>query len=309
MNLYQRLNARWTLGRKIGEGGFGKVFKITDPNGNVSALKVCPVFDPKKMPLILSEIIAVIELSANTEINNIVNTFEGWTETYDRDTHEQFGVWYRWKRPATPKEFLFLRVELCDMDLRKWLRKRPKVKERWNVLLQIARGLEFIHGKGMTHRDLKPDNILIKFVKGKTYAKVCDFGLTKAVKPGQKITGSAGTRGYMAPEQARGKPHDNTVDMWAFGVIIEDVFTWAGGDRTVWKSLAARAKKVNPRKRISATEMVKCLEDHIYDSGTDFSPKPLRGFWNRQPARRKNANRNVRWGTRKVGRRGRQYRL
>jgi len=203
--------------------------------------------------------------------------------------HQRFGVWYESRHPTTPKELLVLRVELCDMDLHKWLKGNPRVKERWGVLLQIARGLEFIHAKGMTHRDMKPGNVLIKVANGRTYAKVGDFGLTKLGGEVSDLTGSSGTRDYMPPEQRRGDPHDNTVDMWAFGVIMEEALAGTA-DETVGKDIAKLVKQINPKRRLSATQMAQRLEDHIYGPGYRSHRQRLQGHRNHQPAKRKVGN-------------------
>src|SRR5438128_4826337 len=88
---------------------------------------------------------------------------------------------------------------------------------------QIAEALEAAHEKGIIHRDLKSGNVRI--TPGGV-VKVLDFGLAKAV-PEASLTMTAteegvvlGTAGYMAPEQAQGKPVDRRTDIWAFGVVV-----------------------------------------------------------------------------------------
>ena len=101
------------------------------------------------------------------------------------------------------------------------------------VARQIAQALEAAHDAGIIHRDLKPSNIKLR---PDGTVKVLDFGLAKA-HGGSTIsgidqthsptmqTGTAagmilGTAAYMAPEQARGRPVDKRVDVWAFGVVF-----------------------------------------------------------------------------------------
>src|ERR1051326_699409 len=104
---------------------------------------------------------------------------------------------------------------------------------------QIAGGLEAAHEKAIVHRDLKPANIKIT-PDGKV--KILDFGLAKAFESESAtsvgLTNSPtltleatrtgmilGTAGYMAPEQARGRPVDKRADIWAFGVIVYEMLT------------------------------------------------------------------------------------
>ena len=106
------------------------------------------------------------------------------------------------------------------------------------VARQIAEALEEAHAHGIIHRDLKPANIK---VRDDGTVKVLDFGLAKAFNPADgsnalanspTLTAQAtamgvllGTAAYMAPEQAKGKPVDKRVDIWAFGVVLYEMLT------------------------------------------------------------------------------------
>ncbi len=102
-----------------------------------------------------------------------------------------------------------------------------------SILRDVARALEFAHAKGVAHRDIKPDNILL----AGTTATVSDFGIAKALLASQAshaVTVSAprtelgfviGTPQYMAPEQAAGESGiDHRVDIYAFGCVAFEMF-------------------------------------------------------------------------------------
>src|SRR5438093_543373 len=112
------------------------------------------------------------------------------------------------------------------------------LEESLAIARQIAEALEAAHEKGIVHRDLKPANVKIT---PEGVVKVLDFGLakmaeqttaaenpkvsptltTEATRAGQIL----GTLAYMAPEQARGKTLDKRDDIWAYGVVLYEMFT------------------------------------------------------------------------------------
>ena len=103
---------------------------------------------------------------------------------------------------------------------------------------QITSALEAAHEKHITHRDLKPGNILLK---PDGTVKVLDFGLAKIAAPARtdlpidnsptltmgmtEVGMILGTAAYMAPEQAKGKEVDKRADIWAFGVVVYELAT------------------------------------------------------------------------------------
>jgi serine/threonine-protein kinase len=110
-----------------------------------------------------------------------------------------------------------------------------RLTEALEIARQIAAALEAAHEHGVTHRDLKPDNIKLR-VDGTV--KVLDFGLAKVFEPvgaEQKGTTTSfdvaaggavmGTPAYMSPEQARGLPVDKRTDIWAFGCVLYEMLS------------------------------------------------------------------------------------
>ena len=99
---------------------------------------------------------------------------------------------------------------------------------------QVAEGLAAAHARGLVHRDLKAENVVVtEDENGREQAKILDFGLAKSLSPdaeGGSATGVTagavvGTYRAMAPEQAQGLPIDHRVDLFALGVLLYEMVT------------------------------------------------------------------------------------
>jgi len=126
------------------------------------------------------------------------------------------------------------------------------------IARQITEAVEAAHEHGIIHRDLKPANVKLR---GDGQIKVLDFGLAKALAPDHAAPSAniensptitspfqmsqlgviLGTAAYMAPEQAKGKPIDKRVDIWAFGCVLYEMLTGTRpfGGEDVTDTLAA----------------------------------------------------------------------
>ena len=136
------------------------------------------------------------------------------------------------ERPSRAGEVHYISMELIDgATLRETLASASPLRQRIELLAQVADGLAKAHAANILHRDLKPDNIL---VSRDGYAKIVDFGLAKLIDTTWNPIGAdsptlraltahgelLGTPGYMAPEQVVGKPLDARADIFSFGCIL-----------------------------------------------------------------------------------------
>jgi serine/threonine protein kinase len=194
----------------IGAGGMGEVYRAHDPKLRRDvAIKVLPeafAADPDRLVRFEREARAVAALSHP----NILAIYD-----FGRDEAVQYAV-----------------TELLEgRTLREVIRGGAIAPPRAiGIATQIARGLEAAHGRGVVHRDLKPDNV---FLLTDGHVKILDFGVAKSAGPAahgeQAITvtgdGTAagallGTAGYMAPEQVRGESVDQRADIFALGCVL-----------------------------------------------------------------------------------------
>lgn len=127
----------------------------------------------------------------------------------------------------------------CDGSLRTLLDRRARERTKWplnfglDLVRQAAEALDFAHARGIVHRDIKPDNILIERHAGPGgrslyVVKLTDFGLARMVEGGGGITASGmtvGTPAYMSPEQCQGLPVDGRSDIYSLGIVLYEVVT------------------------------------------------------------------------------------
>jgi|CXWL01.1.fsa_nt_gi serine/threonine-protein kinase len=188
----------------VGEGGFGVVYKGRDPMlQRFVAIKACSSQDKKVRQRFFRE----AQIAAGLQHPNIVTV---------HDLGIQEGV------PYLVQEFLSGE----DLDLKISQREALALDQRLDILVQVARGLEFAHQQGVIHRDVKPGNVR---VLANGVVKLLDFGIARLLDEESRLTSQGmtmGTVGYMSPEQLRGDEPDRRSDIFAFGVLAYELLAY-----------------------------------------------------------------------------------
>ena len=100
--------------------------------------------------------------------------------------------------------------------------KQISISEVLSWGIQMAQALDYIHNKGILHRDLKSSNVLIS---NEGQARITDFGIARLDSHATITSGMIGTPAYMSPEQAKGKLLDQRSDIYSLGVILYEALT------------------------------------------------------------------------------------
>ena len=125
--------------------------------------------------------------------------------------------------------FHFIAMEFVEGQTLSSVRAKLSLKELLSIVAQVAEGLAVAHQSGVVHRDIKPDNMI---VRPDGYVKVLDFGLVKLTEgtgrhdlAKTEVGVAMGTLSYMSPEQAAGESIDHRTDIWSLGVVLYEVCT------------------------------------------------------------------------------------
>ena len=199
-----RTIGKYEVVEKIGEGGFGTIFKGFDPHiRRFVAIKSCTSDEEDLRSRFLHE----AQIAGNLQHRHVVTVY---------DFGLQDGV------PYLVQEYL------SGEDLDRKIKRQEFIPlaEKLLYLIQVARGLEYAHSRGVVHRDVKPANIRI--LEDGT-AKIMDFGIAKLAdqETGLTATGmTIGTAAYLAPEQIRGEPIDRRTDIFSWGVTAWELLAY-----------------------------------------------------------------------------------
>jgi len=199
-----KIISHYKILEKLGEGGMGVVYKAQDTKlDRLVALKFLPqhlTADAVEKERFIHEAKAASALN-HTNITTIyeIDEFEGQ---------------------------MFIVMEYCEgKTLKQIIEKETlSIKKVLDIGIQVSEGLAIAHEKGIVHRDIKSDNIMLT---PRGQVKIMDFGLAK-LKGATKLTktrSTLGTLAYMSPEQAQGEEVDQRSDIFSFGVVLYELLT------------------------------------------------------------------------------------
>jgi serine/threonine protein kinase len=118
---------------------------------------------------------------------------------------------------------IFLVLEYLEGgDLFDYLKSRDfktSQSQQFRIMEGIASAVQYLHGIGVIHRDLKLENVMMSSNTDQAQPRLVDFGLSIILGAGQTQCEIYGTEGYMSPEMYYQKPYYKEVDMWSLGIL------------------------------------------------------------------------------------------
>ncbi|EPY36979.1 protein kinase [Angomonas deanei] len=194
-----RQDSPWTKGKLLGRGSYGAVYEATsDLTGGKMAVKMFYFVGDSEDSI--DKLLNEIQIMCSLNHPNIVHYFH--CERVDHNLN------------------LFMELCMCSLtDLINDRRLKPPQLTVVNIIKQVLTAIAYLHSRGTAHRDVKPQNILLKNKEG--LIKLTDFGTARQGAATKEVKG---TFRYMAPEVYKGLPHGLPCDIWSIGCLVCELF-------------------------------------------------------------------------------------
>ena len=225
-----KLDGRYEIIEKLAEGGMGEVYKAR-------ALRL--------------DSLVVIKVLKEESLKNpwIVTKFK--QEAIALARIDDKGVVRIFNAGALENGSPYLVMQYVEgADLRQHIKAAGNGMELAKVaaiMKQVGQGVAAIHGAGLVHRDLKPDNLMIqdKADNNEPVVKVIDLGIVRVLDTGTVMGQFVGTLYYMSPEQLKGQDVTPASDVYALGVIAHEMLTGRLPFRPIAQELPAAVKEIS----------------------------------------------------------------
>lgn len=235
---------RYEIIKPIGTGGMGTVYKAIDRERDLTvAIKVLDRrYDVERKRRRRDHLGREILIASELNHDTIVKYHKEIIEQPDRNGHVR----------------RCLLMEYVDgYDLRKHIRDRDlSMAEMTYVMIRLCNGLDFLHQRGIVHRDIKPGNFML--TRDHKHVKIFDFGLSKSNASWRTrwMREGGGTRAYMPPEQLlnKGARLDARSDIFSFGITMYELFAGqhpcSGNDaKEIQRQIISKRYKFDPLAR------------------------------------------------------------
>lgn len=249
---------RYRIEAKIGQGGFGTVYRAT-----------------QLQPVTRTVALKVVKLGMDT--HRVVARFEAERQTLAQMDHPAIAKVFDAGVMSSGRPY-FVMEFVQGVPITEYCRdKRLDIAERLRLFVAVCHAVQHAHQKGVIHRDLKPSNVLVGEADGRPLPKVIDFGIARAIDAtGADDSGAVtltdqgqpiGTPAYMSPEQAAGQRDiDTRTDIYSLGALLYEMLTGAPPlDRAALANLSQaetlqliqEAEPQRPSQRVGSSDSVR----------------------------------------------------
>jgi hypothetical protein len=193
--------------RVLGVGGMGEVYEVDDNNLGVTA------------------VLKMLRPEVATDHPSVVRRFTNEAKVLAKVVHRHCVRVTQLARTEAGIPF-YVMENIQGVSLRQLIAKRAPLPVDISVKLtiQLLYGLEEVHKRGVIHRDIKPDNILVCREESELVAKIIDFGVMRLMDDTSE-EGFCGTPVYAAPEQIDMRPPSAKMDVFAAGLVVYEMLT------------------------------------------------------------------------------------
>ena len=214
---------------KIGKGAFGDVYKAKlKENNEFRAMKFIDL-DDMKQKINESLIIEDPQKAFNDGLKDIINELENMKICSNENRNDNSVKYYEYFK--SENEFVII-MELCDCNLKNLLKDKNSfsAEEIYFIMKQLNNTFKIMEEKQIVHRDIKLENILIKFKDEKKkdyFVKLTDYGISKRITNTTMAKSKKGTLITMAPKIIKNEGEEiysYKCDLWSIGVIIYQLF-------------------------------------------------------------------------------------
>lgn len=227
---YQPLWGSWTIENQIGEGTFGKVYKISKDllgKTHYAAVKIISIPTKDQLKFASSNLNTsnpeILESYFNDILKEIVNEINILYDLNGRDYILNYDDHQIIQRKDCDFGWdILIKMEFAT-SLTEYIENNSLTSHSSiKIIIDILRGLDICHDKNIIHRDLKEDNI---FYSKSGKFKLGDFGVSKNTQNNNAST-LIGTLNYLAPEIYKGSKYSNNVDTYSLGIILYKFFNY-----------------------------------------------------------------------------------